>query len=86
MTVTQCRILCLDVTTRKTFEKELLLFGKLATDKKIIDKAREMIDTEIIKAVYVMKHDIVTKRFTMSAQKFIDYAEEQKEEKECNTE
>ena len=72
---TTAKVLCLNVETGESFEKEVTLPRTYKDDKKVLELAKENVDTEIVKAVHIVSTTVNEVRYGMDEQKFIDNAE-----------
>ena len=87
---TTAKVLCLNIQTGESYEKEVTLPRTYKKDAEVLSLAREIIDNEIEKAVHVISTVVIEIRYGMTEQEFIEHAQIlpalTKEEKEAETE
>ena len=73
--VTVCNVLCLDLTKKEPFEKEVKLSRTYKDGKKLMKRIEEVVNSDTIKAVHVISAETEEILYGMSEQKFIESAE-----------
>lgn len=74
ITTTKCNVMCLDITAGEPFNKEVTLPRTYKDDKKLLKIVGELINTETIKAVHIVKKEEIETLYGMSEQDFINNA------------
>jgi hypothetical protein len=74
ITTTECVVLCLEVAKAEPFNKAVTLPRTYTDDKKLLEKVREIVDTNEVKAVHIVSKKEVETLYGMTEQKFIENA------------
>lgn len=72
---TTAKVLCLNVETGESFEREVTLPRTYKDDKTVLSLAKEVIDTDSVKAVHIVGTTVNEIRYGMTEQKFIENAD-----------
>lgn len=71
---TRANVLCLDINQAEPFNKEVILPRTYKTDESVLKKARELIDTDSVKAVSVVSTSVEETLYGMPENVFIENA------------
>lgn len=71
---TQVNVMCLDVTKAEPFNKDVVLPRTYTDDNKLMKKIHELVDTDDVKAVHIVKKEEIETMYGMSEQDFINSA------------
>lgn len=71
---TKAKVLCLDKVTNNPFEKEIILPRTYKDDNAMMKRISPMVDSETVKAVYVISAEVEETLYGMDEQKFIENA------------
>lgn len=71
---TRANVLCLDINQAEPFNKEVILPRTYKNDEAILKKAREIIDTDTVKAVSVVQTSVEETLYGMPENIFIENA------------
>lgn len=66
--------MCLDVTKAEPFNKDVVLPRTYTDDNKLMKKIHELVDTDDVKAVHIVKKEEIETMYGMSEQDFINSA------------
>lgn len=80
VTVNNLILLCLDTHTCEPSNIACVIYGKIAEPKKLLEKAREKMETENFKVVEVVSNKEEKVRYGMSVEDFMKHAWRLKEE------
>lgn len=75
ITTTVANIMCVDVETGTSFTKEVTLPRAYKDDKAVLKTAKEVIETDTVKAVHVINTSTSETLYGMSETDFIKYAQ-----------
>ena len=71
---TKVNVMCLDVTKGESFNQDVVLPRTYTDDTKLLKKVKELLDTDDVKAVHIVKKDEIETMYGMSEQDFINSA------------
>lgn len=71
---TRANVLCLDINEAEPFNKEVILPRTYKNDEAVLKKAREIIDTDTVKAVSVVRTSVEETLYGMPENIFIENA------------
>jgi LytS/YehU family sensor histidine kinase len=71
---TKVNVLCLDVVSAEPFNKEVILPRTYKDEKKLLKKVEQVVNTDEVKAVYIVDKSEVETLYGMTEQNFIDNA------------
>lgn len=71
---TRANVLCLDINQAEPFNKEVILPRTYKNDEAVLKKAREIIDTEDVKAVSIVSTTVEETLYGMPENVFIENA------------
>ena len=71
---TKVNVLCLDVVSAETFNKEVILPRSYKDEKKLLKKVEEVVNTDEVRAVHIVEKTEVETLYGMTEQNFIDNA------------
>lgn len=66
--------MCLDVTKGEPFNKDVVLPRTYTDDNKLLKKVKDIVDTDDVKAVHIVKKEEIETMYGMSEQDFINSA------------
>ena len=66
--------MCLDVTKGEPFNKDVVLPRTYTDDNKLLKKVKDIVDTDDVKAVHIVKKEEIETVYGMSEQDFINSA------------
>lgn len=72
---TEAKVLCLDILTQTPYEKTVSIPAVFSTDQKLEEAVKKIIDTDTIKAVHVISHEVTEALYSMDESDFIKYAQ-----------
>ena len=72
---TKVNVLCLDIQAGEPFNKEVVLPRTYKDEKSMLKQAESVINTDEIKAVHIVSHEVQETRYGMTEQKFIELAD-----------
>lgn len=75
ITTTKATIMCLNIESQSTLEIDVLLPRTFKNNEAILKAAKSKVETDTIKAVHVVKVEILETLYGMDESKFIDNAE-----------
>lgn len=75
LVTTVCDVMCLDVTSGNTFVEKVRLPRTYKDEKKLMKKLKEVMDTDAVKAVYVVSSYVDKTLYGMTEEDFVKYAE-----------
>lgn len=71
---TRANVLCLNINQAEPFNKEVVLSGTYKNDEAVLKKAREIIDTEDVKAVSIVSTIVEETLYAVPENVFIENA------------
>ena len=71
---TKVNVMCLDVTKGEPFNKDVVLPRTYTDDNKLLKKVKDIVDTDDVKAVHIVKKEEIETMYGMSEQDFINSA------------
>ena len=71
---TRANVLCLDINEAEPFNKEVILPRTYKNDEAVLKKAREIIDTDTVKAISVVQTSVEETLYGMPENIFIENA------------
>lgn len=72
---TKVKLMCLDVKEEKTFYHDMTLSRVFKDDNAILKAANNVINDNDIKAVHVVKAEVVKTHYSMTEERFIQLAD-----------
>lgn len=72
--VTTATALCMDITTKETEERELVITGEVPTDEKMLKDLRKLYETDTFKVVTIMGLETKEELYGMTEVEFLKYA------------
>ncbi len=72
---TKVNVLCLDVQQDEPFNIEVVLPRTYKDEKAMLKQIEGVVNTDTIKAVHIVTHEVQETRYGMTEQKFIENAE-----------
>ncbi len=74
MTVTVCKVLCLDLSKRETHEIQIMIPRSYRSDLKVMEKVRMAIQDPQLKPAHLIDRHTEVIQFTMTEQAYINNA------------
>lgn len=74
ITTTKVNVMCLDIETGEPCNKITVVPRTYKDDETLLKKVKEVLETETLKAVYVVSKEEIETLYGMSEQEFIEYA------------
>lgn len=72
---TEAKVLCLDILTQTPYEQLVSIPAVFSTDQKLEDAVKKIVDTDTVKAVHVISHEVSEALYSMNESDFIKYAQ-----------
>lgn len=74
ITTTKVNVMCLDIETGEPCNKSVVVPRTYKDDEKLLKKVKEVLETEILKPVYIVDKEEIETLYGMSEQEFIEHA------------
>jgi hypothetical protein len=75
ITTTKAIVMCLDIESGETCNKSVVVPRTYKDDETLLNKVKEVIETETLKAVHIVGKEEIQTLYGMTEQEFIEHAE-----------
>ena len=82
---TKVNVLCLDIQAGEPFNKEVILPRTYKDEKQMMKRVEDLVNTDTVKAVYIVHTEVEETLYGMTEQRFIELAEVLPPRKEYNS-
>lgn len=71
---TRATVMCIDLTTQETFTQDVVLIRSYKDERQILKQASKQLNSDTVRAVYVVKYHVEETLYGMTEQEFIKVA------------